>query len=139
VHIYAQPLREFLRFVVPPDALEPVATPPANPAPTVVVIHGCFSASITAAPLTRMAGLSGQKLKVIVVERRGTVGEGVAYGSREPHHLLNVPAAKMSAWPDRPNDFVEWAQARIPGARPSDFLPRQLYGQYVRETLLTTA
>jgi uncharacterized NAD(P)/FAD-binding protein YdhS len=75
----------------------------------------------------------------MVVERRGAVGEGVAYGSRETNHLLNVPAAKMSAWPDRPHDFVEWAQVRDPSASGHDFLPRQWYGEYVRETLLTTA
>lgn len=139
VHIYAPPLGAFRRFVVRPEAKDPVPTPPANPIPTVVVVGGGFSGSMTAAQLLRMASLSGQQLRVVIVERRGTVGEGVAYGSREAHHLLNVPAAKMSAWPDRPHDFVEWAQARLPHARPSDFLPRQLYGQYIRETLLTTA
>src|SRR5271157_1553372 len=45
----------------------------------------------------------------------------------------------MSAWPDRPDDFVQWASRRYGGVRPTDFLPRQWYGEYVRESLLSTA
>jgi uncharacterized NAD(P)/FAD-binding protein YdhS len=45
----------------------------------------------------------------------------------------------MSAWPDRPDDFVQWASRRHGGVRPTDFLPRQWYGEYVRESLLNTA
>ena len=74
-----------------------------------------------------------------IVERQGAVGEGVAYSTREQAHLLNVPAGRMSAWPDRPNDFVEWVSRRHGVAAPTDFLPRQWYGEYVRETLLETA
>jgi uncharacterized NAD(P)/FAD-binding protein YdhS len=63
----------------------------------------------------------------------------VAYSTREAAHLLNVPAGRMSAWPDRPDDFVQWAGRRHGPVQATDFLPRAWYGEYVRESLLTTA
>jgi uncharacterized NAD(P)/FAD-binding protein YdhS len=105
--------------------------------PTVVVIGGGFSGSMTAAQLLRRASESA--IRVVLVERQAAVGEGMAYSTRDPMHLLNVPAGKMSAWPDRPHDFVEWAKERYGNAEPTDFLPRQWYGEYVRESLMDIA
>jgi uncharacterized NAD(P)/FAD-binding protein YdhS len=45
----------------------------------------------------------------------------------------------MSAWPDQPNDFLSWAKFRDPAVTADDFLPRQWYGEYVRQTLLKAA
>lgn len=137
LHAYAPPLRDFRRFVARPSP--PKRTSDADPTPTVVVVGGGFSGSMAAAQLLRQADRAGQELRVMVVERRGAVGEGLAYGTRELAHLLNVPAGRMSAWPDRPDDFLKWAKARDEKVRAEDFLPRMWYGQYVRETLLATA
>src|SRR5262249_45961062 len=54
-------------------------------------------------------------------------------------HFLNVPAGRMSAWPDQPDDFVRWAERRYGRVAHSDYLPRQWYGEYVRESLLAAA
>ncbi len=94
---------------------------------------------MVAAQTLRGAGQAGLPVKVVLVERRGTIGEGVAYSTREAVHLLNVPAGRMSAWPDRPDDFVQWASRRYGAVKPTDFLPRRWYGEYVRESLLSTA
>jgi uncharacterized NAD(P)/FAD-binding protein YdhS len=88
---------------------------------------------MTAAQILRRASSS---LKIVLVERRGAVGEGVAYSTRDPLHLLNVPAGKMSAWPDRPDDFLAWARRLHGNVLATDFLPRQLYAAYIRDTLL---
>jgi len=109
------------------------------PAPTVVVVGGGFSGAATAAHLLRGIAHVGTPLRVVVMERCGALGEGVAYGTREATHLLNVRAGSMSAWPDRPDDFVRWATQRRGPVKPTDFLPRQWYGEYVRESLLTAA
>jgi uncharacterized NAD(P)/FAD-binding protein YdhS/predicted metal-dependent enzyme (double-stranded beta helix superfamily) len=139
VHAYAPPLRDFRRFVERPKT--PTAPPPPerDETPTIVIVGGGFSGSMTAAQVLRAATAAQVKTRVVVVERRGAVGEGVAYVAREPHHLLNVPAAKMSAWPDKPDDFLRWAQARHANIHGDEFLPRRWYGEYVRETLLNAA
>ena len=139
VHAYAPPLRDFRRFVLRPESPARARRPAVDDTPTVVVVGGGFSGSMTAAQLLRSAGAAGAKLRVVIVERRGAVGEGLAYGTREINHLLNVPAGRMSAWPDQPDHFLQWARARDPKVRPEQFLPRQWYGEYVRETLLAAA
>lgn len=130
VHVYAPPLADVRRFTPRPG---PAPQPAESPAPTALVVGGGFSGAMTAAHLLRRA----DGPRVVLAERRGAVGEGVAYGTREGCHLLNVPAARMTAWADRPTDFLEWAQARDANVRPTDFLPRPWYGEYLRETLRT--
>jgi uncharacterized NAD(P)/FAD-binding protein YdhS len=139
VHVYAPPLRDFRRFVPRPRPLTVEWNTAVDPTPTIVVVGGGFSGSITAAQILRHAGRARVNLHVAVVERRGSIGEGLAYSTREDSHLLNVPAGRMSAWPDEPDDFVRWASRRRRHVTPSDFLPRQWYGEYVRETLLSAA
>ncbi|HEV3341339.1 MAG TPA: FAD/NAD(P)-binding protein [Pirellulales bacterium] len=137
VHVYAPPLRDFRRFVARPQQSARDSAASENVPTTIVVVGGGFSGSIAAAQILQRAASVSLAMRVVVVERRGAIGEGLAYGTREPAHLLNVPAGRMSAWPDRPNDFVEWASQRYQAVLPGDFLPRQWYGEYVRETLLT--
>jgi uncharacterized NAD(P)/FAD-binding protein YdhS len=56
----------------------------------------------------------------------------MAYSTVCPLHLLNVPAAKMSAFPGEPNHFVEWlaasGYARYDGRA---FVPRSIFGEYL--------
>lgn len=101
----------------------------------ICVVGGGFSGCMVVANLlTRSAG-HRVPLRVHLIERRPDMGQGAAYATRDPVHLLNVPARNMSAWADRPDDFLEWARARKPEARPSDFLPRRLYAEYLLDTL----
>jgi uncharacterized NAD(P)/FAD-binding protein YdhS len=105
-----------------------------------VVIAGAgFSGAMVAVHLARIA----PGLRVLLADRDGAFGRGVAYGTDSFSHLLNVPAAKMSAFPDAPDDFVEWLDFHRPAFRsmgiealnPSDFVPRKIYGIYVRRLL----
>jgi uncharacterized NAD(P)/FAD-binding protein YdhS len=139
VHIYSPPLRDFRRFTARPAAV-PVELH-RNPidVPTVAIVGGGFSGSITAAQLLRRAKQSASPLRVVLLEQRGSIGEGLAYSTREACHLLNVPAGRMSAWPDQPGDFLKWATQRHGAITGDDFVPRQWYGEYVRETLLKAA
>lgn len=137
VHVYAPPLREFRQFVPRPERHLPERAP--RRVPTVAIVGGGFSGAMSAAQILRRARRLGRSMRVALVERRGSVGEGLAYGTRDLSHLLNVPAGNMSAWPDRPNDFVNWAAERHGNARAADFLPRAWYGEYVRETMLAEA
>ena len=101
---------------------------------TIVVVGGGFSGTIVTANLLRRAP-SGPT-RIVLIERSGHVGRGAAYAQRPFPYLLNVPASRMSATSAAPLEFLEFAQRRIPGASGEDFLPRSLYGEYLREVLL---
>jgi len=74
-------------------------------------------------------------VEVLLIERdRNRVGAGVAYSSSESTHLLNVRAANMSAYADRPDHFRDWLGARGLGCD-SAFVTRATYGRYLREEL----
>lgn len=104
----------------------------------IVVIGAGLSGSLVAANLLRRAWPG---IKVTLIERKPPFGRGVAYGTLSPVHRLNVPAGKLSAWPDDPDDFFNWAshQPTQPGldepVAKTDFLPRYLFGQYIEATL----
>ncbi len=67
-----------------------------------------------------------------------TPGRGLAYGAPDPRHLLNTRVGNMSVFPDAPEDFLTWLNAReVNGAAWSteDFAPRSLYGDYIERRL----
>nr|WP_202387988.1 FAD/NAD(P)-binding protein [Nocardioides flavescens] len=98
----------------------------------VAVIGGGASGTLTAIHL--MASRS-HALQVTVHDASGELGKGLAYGTSDRRHLLNVRSRHMSAFPDIPSDLVEWAKrtGRQPDAQA--FLPRRDYAVYLRETL----
>jgi uncharacterized NAD(P)/FAD-binding protein YdhS len=101
----------------------------------ICVVGGGFSGCMVASNLlTRSAGHRAP-LRVHLIERRPDMGRGAAYATQEPVHLLNVPARGMSAWVDRPDDFLEWVRARMPEVKSCDFVPRRLYADYLLDTL----
>jgi uncharacterized NAD(P)/FAD-binding protein YdhS len=100
---------------------------------TVVIIGGGFTGATLAAQLLRK---SGGNISVFLIERGARVGRGIAYSTECAEHLLNVRASNMSAYPDDPEHFLEWARRNHdPEASPHDFLPRSVYGQYVTSAL----
>jgi uncharacterized NAD(P)/FAD-binding protein YdhS len=139
VHAYFPPLRDVRQFRPRPEPMGESQRRGPNGTPAIVIVGGGFSGSMAAAQALRRADQAGLNLKVVLIERRGAIGEGLAYSTRETAHLLNVPAGRMSAWPDRPDDFVQWVSRRYGEVRPTDFLPRLWYGEYVRESLLSAA
>lgn len=72
--------------------------------------------------------------RVLLIERARTPGRGVAYGTDRPEHLLNVPARRMSAFPDDPDHFVRWYAERHGGGA-EDYAPRMIFGDYMEELL----
>lgn len=88
---------------------------------------------LTAAHLLRKPGRVGQT--VALIDRRAPFGAGTAFGTRHPCHLLNVPAGRMSAYEDEPGHFLAWARERRESIEEASFLPRGLYGEYLRHVL----
>jgi uncharacterized NAD(P)/FAD-binding protein YdhS len=102
---------------------------------TVVIIGAGFSGSLVAVHLLRQAIAP---LKILLLDRRAAIGQGVAYSTPFDCHLLNVPAGKMSALAGEPDHFLQWLQtnAALLGAWEShDFVPRKFYGYYVQALL----
>lgn len=103
--------------------------------PVIAVIGAGFSGVMTTLHLLRQPA----SVKVVLVERRSPIGLGAAYATDDPAHRLNVRAGNMSAWPDRPSDFVDWLAERHLGVGPGDFATRGDYGRYLQGLLTTMA
>jgi uncharacterized NAD(P)/FAD-binding protein YdhS len=140
VHIYAPPLPEVRRYAVASESPARVfVRAPSPAAQTVAIIGGGFTGAIALANLLRLERESELPLHIVLIDRQPAIGEGIAYRTNDGRHLLNVPVGRMSAWPDRPDDFLQFVQSKDPAAKGGDFVSRKLYGQYVRQSLLTLA
>ena len=100
-----------------------------NEAPTRVVVVGAGASGTLQALHLKRAGAD-----VTLIERGPLPGRGVAYGTRQPEHLLNVPARRMSAFSDDPGHFSRWFADRAGGTEES-YAPRMTYGDYLVQLL----
>jgi uncharacterized NAD(P)/FAD-binding protein YdhS len=113
--------------------LNPTSEQLEAPCFSVAIIGGGFTGAVLAAQLLRHDRLPAS---VALIERKPSVGRGVAYGTQFPGHLLNVRAKDMSAYSDVPGHFLHWyGRTCDPFVDACDFLPRHLYGLYVSSTL----
>lgn len=80
----------------------------------------------------------GQPIEINLVEKKERFGRGVAYSTATDFHLLNVPANKMGAFPDDIEHFYKWLAAKNYDYASNDFVPRKLYGEYLRELFSET-
>src|ERR1700753_3155217 len=103
-------------------------TPPAvsatihrRPGQTVAVVGAGASGTLLAAQLLRR-GEPGSR--VVLVERSGAFGPGVAYSSTSEAHRLNVAPAQMAPLPKDPQAFFRWTRGRSEATSAEDFLPR---------------
>lgn len=100
--------------------------------PAVAVVGAGFSGTLLALHLLRAGP---PELKVTLLERAGGFGRGLAYGTRNPRHLLNVRVGNMSPWPDDPGHLKRWLSANGRSARTSTFIGRGDYGAYLTAQL----
>lgn len=98
----------------------------------VAVVGSGFSAIALTINLLRFLPSSAS---IAVVGDDPGFGRGTAYRTEFYLHRLNVPAARMSVFPDLPDDFVEWLRRQGKAAFPEDFASRGDYGLYLRDTL----
>jgi uncharacterized NAD(P)/FAD-binding protein YdhS len=118
----------FMALIAEDFALE---TRPSRPAQecSVAVIGGGFAGTTLAAQLLRHTDPS---FSIVLVEKSGLPGRGVAYGTECNSHLLNVPANDMSAFPEDRDHFLRWAKSNYdPTTEACTFLPRKEYGRYL--------
>jgi uncharacterized NAD(P)/FAD-binding protein YdhS len=85
----------------------------------------------------------GRNDRIYLVERAPRLGQGSAYATGNPRHLLNVRIENMSAFADEPDHFVRWlaalpeAEREAAGVRSfaGTFVRRQVYGAYIQHVL----
>ncbi|MGY0557433.1 FAD/NAD(P)-binding protein [Lysobacter sp. A421] len=104
----------------------------------VAIIGGGAAGVMTAIHLLRLAATP---LQVVLVEPAAMLGEGVAYASRAAEHRLNVPVQRMSAFVDRPEDFLDFmlehhgSTDRSAGSLAASYAQRRHYADYLRDRL----
>ncbi|WP_155904918.1 FAD/NAD(P)-binding protein [Methylopila sp. M107] len=104
----------------------------ANPR-TVLIVGGGLSGSLLA-----LRAIENAENCVVLIERGGALGRGVAYGACDPGHLLNVPLFRMEV--GLTPSFHDWLAVNRPselntddGAEKDSFVTRRSFGDYVEE------
>jgi uncharacterized NAD(P)/FAD-binding protein YdhS len=113
---------------------------PADVRHVVAIVGGGFAGVMTAVQLLRTLP---HPHEVVLFERSDRFARGQAFATKFPCHLLNVPAARMSAFPDKPADFTDWldrtgAKSACTATETGLFAPRAVYGDYI-ESLAQSA
>ena len=66
----------------------------------------------------------------------GVPGRGVAYATTSDRHLLNVRAATMGMFANRPQGFLDFVRGTDPHIAGTAFLPRHRYGDYLEAEIV---
>jgi uncharacterized NAD(P)/FAD-binding protein YdhS len=94
----------------------------------VAIAGGGASGVLAAAALLERC----ESVRVVIVDPAERLGRGLAYSTRCAVHQLNVPAGRISAFPDQPDHFVRWLAANVAEPYgPDSFVPRSIYGDYL--------
>lgn len=101
------------------------------------IIGGGFSGTMTAIQLIYKATNS---IKITIINDRDNFNKGFAYSPYSKKHILNVITEKMSAFPDKEHDFLDWVILKEEYKSydrtliANSFLPRYVYGEYLVDT-----
>ncbi|WP_331376599.1 FAD/NAD(P)-binding protein [Sinorhizobium chiapasense] len=98
----------------------------------VAVVGSGFSAIAVTINLLRLLPAA---TSIAVVGDDPGFGRGTAYRTEFYVHRLNVPAGRMSVFPEKPNDFVEWLGEHMRQVSADGFASRGDYGLYLRDRL----
>lgn len=103
---------------------------------TIGIIGGGASAVLAAMQLLDRSAT----VRVLIFDPRTELGCGIAYGTDDLAHLLNVPARAMSARPDQPEHFLNWLQSQSlweteGGWQAHSFVPRRIYRDYLQSLI----
>ena len=103
------------------------------------VLGGGFSGLQVALHALREPGIT----RLAWVGSDPAFGRGVAYATRDPEHVFNVPLGRMSAFAEDPDHLFRWLEANradvtragLPEFTRDTFLPRWIYGAYLSAVL----
>jgi len=109
----------------------------------VAIVGAGFCGTVMAARLLRQTGMP--PLDIMLINRpplsaapsnARRMARGLAYGTSSADHLLNVPAGRMSAFDEAPQDFHNYLEKQGVDADGGSFVARRLYGDYLQARLL---
>lgn len=114
--------------------------PTSSEADVIVIGAGLSGAAFVAHLLRDHPNLHGN---VVVIEPAARLGAGLAYGTTDPAHRINVTAGRMSLFPDQLDHFTTWLAHRSEVARDPDAVTpdgrhharRSLFGTYVDDAV----
>jgi uncharacterized NAD(P)/FAD-binding protein YdhS len=100
----------------------------------VAIVGAGFSGTAAAIHLLKeaTAAASPRSVRIVLIDPRPRIGAGVAYATRDYPYPLNVAAGQMSLDGAHPRDFLDYLKTQGIHAAPGDYLPRQVYGDYLR-------
>lgn len=110
----------------------------------IAIIGGGFCGTLVAAQLMKKGD---GKQNILLIEKGAVPARGIAYGTLDPFHILNVPANQMGAYPEAPDHFYQWLVEHQNAWRhgdpafidielsPHTYVPRHLYGFYLSNLL----
>ena len=75
---------------------------------------------------------SGQLTINLIEKESSKFNTGVAYSTEEFSHLLNVRASGMSIFKDDTDHFYKWLNKFGYNYEKTDFVPRKIFGQYIK-------
>jgi uncharacterized NAD(P)/FAD-binding protein YdhS len=100
--------------------------------PTIAIIGAGFSGTLVAINFLELE--HARPFRILLIDR-DEIGRGIAYASRRYPYLLNVPVGGMSASCTDPLEFLKYLQCDLPLATVHSFVPREIYGGYLRARL----
>lgn len=93
-----------------------------------LIVGGGASGVLVAIHMAR----NGSEAQLVhIAEPREILGQGLAYSTNDEAHLLNVPAGRMSIFPEDPEHFVKWT-----GKDGNYFATRKEYGRYLFQSFV---
>jgi len=107
-----------------------------NVPPSLAILGGGASGVLLALHLLRDPAAD---VRVTLIDAGPAPGRGIAYATTDLCHVLNVVPGNMSAFPDDPDHFWRWLEARglVTGPDRFIFVPRRWYGDYLGDLLET--
>jgi uncharacterized NAD(P)/FAD-binding protein YdhS len=124
----------------PRDFVTEAESQGAQPGCKIAVVGAGFSGVLVTLHLLWRCGRDD---RIYLLERAPRFGQGLAYATGNPSHLLNMRIESMSALGDEPDHFARWFAALTESERAhagaytsaGTFVRRQLYGAYIQELL----
>lgn len=104
---------------------------------SMAIVGGGFTGAAVAVHLVGGKDIPADA-SVVIVEPRSELGRGLAYSAIDPAHRVNVPAARMTLFPDIPDDFENYLRG-LPSHNDDELIAhdgspyprRSVFGDYV--------